>query len=112
MECIIRGSGVVAEIANPGHYSIDVRFHDSTSAYTDDGRWHETFKRTLFYKGTVKLVAVEQQYKPQYNTGAYLYAMKDGKITVLEVKQDCKDRIVDDEDFVFLKSDYTFHLPA
>jgi hypothetical protein len=113
VECLTRGVGVVVEISDGNLFPFDVRFNSgSCGTYTLSGSIWPDRPRTLFHKGTVKLVAIEQQYEPQYEPGSCLYAMKDGKIIVLEVKQDYKDRVVDNEGFVFLKSEFTFHLPA
>jgi hypothetical protein len=113
VECLFLGAGRVVSIDTALEYPFRVESVDGCHAtYSVNGKYSNQANRTLFHKGTVKLVAIEQQYEPQYNTGDYLYAMKDGKITSLEVWQDYQDRVVNDKGFVFLKSEFTFHLPA
>ncbi len=111
--CLMFGDGVVEEIYPGSSYSVRVQVSgDSSRTFSADGKYQDHVNRTLFHKGTVKLVAVEQQYKPEYHEWQWLYAMADGKITELRVKQDYKDRVVDTDGRVFKKSDFTFHLPA
>ncbi len=111
--CLMHGDGVVEEVKSGATFPVRVLINENEIlTFTTDGKYSADSARTLFHKGTVKLVAVEQQYKPEYEAGQLLYAMADGKITALTVKQDHKDRVVDMDGFVFKKSDFTFHLPA
>jgi hypothetical protein len=113
VESLIYGAGSVIAISTGEALPVQVYFDDGMEAtHTSCGCWCKGQQRTLFHKDTVKLVAIEQQYKPEYPSGQLLYVMADSKIMPITVKRDTKAAVIDTGNREYKKSEFTFHLPA